>query len=375
MNGDAEVPFIRTGSDSIYLSGAMPEGELSIQKVVIPEKKKQQPKRLDAAYLSIINRSDVDRIVETQSAIEETQKGINEKIGVLDQKESSIQDLETQNAQDIESLGNKTAEVVSVLKKQIETSAKQNASVQKALSKMIGDSVEDLKDSLVVHETSNNPHRISKATIGLDKVENISPDDMPVSKATKKELEKKADKDELKTLKKEIEKSGKTQEKINKGLERLNYFGGVGGNELPIGGTAGQLLAKGSDQTGDYKWVDQENCKVKDVKVNGTSVVTDGVAVIPIAQQQGDYGLVKLASDSTGIMLSNTGTLQTRRATDADITARTQINRPIVPANLDLAVKTSVTDNTITLSSAEQTSACNWIGASQGVTKRVWYEE
>ena len=114
--------------------------------------------------------------------------------------------------------------------------------------------------------------------------------------------------------------------------------------------------------------------KLDDVTINGTSIVSNNVAAIPIAAQSGDYGLVKLSSDSAGINLSSSGSLQLRRATDADIAAKTQLYRPIVPGNLDLAVKTGVTTNTITLTDAEKTAACTWIGASQGAVKRVWYE-
>lgn len=114
--------------------------------------------------------------------------------------------------------------------------------------------------------------------------------------------------------------------------------------------------------------------KVGDVTISGTSIVSSGTAVIPIAQQSGDYGLVKFGSDSGGLLIASNGTLQTRRATDSDIAAKTQLNRPIVPGNLDLAVKTSVTTNTITLTSAEQDNACTWLGASRTAILRVWSE-
>lgn len=104
--------------------------------------------------------------------------------------------------------------------------------------------------------------------------------------------------------------------------------------------------------------------KVSDVTINSTSVVTAGVAVIPLSEN-GTYGVIKLGSDSTGLILSNSGTLQTRRATDADVGSKTQLYRPIVPANLDLAVKTGVTTNTISLTDAEKTDALTWLGSEK----------
>ena len=106
--------------------------------------------------------------------------------------------------------------------------------------------------------------------------------------------------------------------------------------------------------------------KVSDVQANNTSLVQNGVATIPLAEQSGGYGLVKLASDSSGLSVSSSGSLQIRRATDNDITAnpRTQLYRPIVPGNLDLAIKAGITTNTNTLTDAEKVKSSNWIGAS-----------
>ena len=116
---------------------------------------------------------------------------------------------------------------------------------------------------------------------------------------------------------------------------------------------------------------EQIDASVGDVTINGTSIVSNRIAEIPIAQTAGDYGLVKLSSDSSGIMLSNNGTLQTRRATDNDIIAKTQINRPIVPANLDLAIREGLGNNSLTWDTTYQTSARNTIGATQ-VVIREW---
>jgi len=137
-----------------------------------------------------------------------------------------------------------------------------------------------------------------------------------------------------------------------------------------ISNNANALDATGSEwttarQLSTLQWLGA----VKDVTVNGTSIVngTTKVAEVPLAQQSGDYGLVKLSSDSGGLVLDSSGRLVTRRATDNDITAspRTQINRPIVPANLDLAIKEGLSNNSLTWSAAEKTASRKQIDAMQ----------
>ena len=61
---------------------------------------------------------------------------------------------------------------------------------------------------------------------------------------------------------------------------------------------------------------------------------------------------------------NNSGTLTISKATDSQVTAKTSQYRPLVPYNIDLAVKTGVTTNSLTLTSAEQTAAQNWLGVA-----------
>ena len=118
--------------------------------------------------------------------------------------------------------------------------------------------------------------------------------------------------------------------------------------------------------------------KVDDVTVDGTSVVSSGTAVIPIAQQQGSYGLVKLASLNAGIAVStSSGNLYILKAGDDEITpaSRSQTYKPIVPANLDLAVQSALTTPATNFSytDAQKDAACHTIGAE--TVMRVWTEE
>ena len=82
---------------------------------------------------------------------------------------------------------------------------------------------------------------------------------------------------------------------------------------------------------------------IGDVQVDGTSVVTDGVADIPVAGSSSG-GVVRVSS-TYGIGKFNTyGMLQTVKATTANIDARTNNYNPIVASNLDYAVKAALTD-------------------------------
>lgn len=88
---------------------------------------------------------------------------------------------------------------------------------------------------------------------------------------------------------------------------------------------------------------------VTDVQLNGSSVVKDGVANVPIASEgflglPGSLGVVKPDVNYGTSVNSSTGIIATSRATENDITSRSQQYRPIVPNNLDYAVKAAMCD-------------------------------
>jgi len=106
--------------------------------------------------------------------------------------------------------------------------------------------------------------------------------------------------------------------------------------------------------------------KVDDVTINGTSIVSSGVAAIPIAATSGDYGLVKFGSTASGLQIaSGTGNLSIYAATSQNIIDKTNANRPIVSSNLDYAVKVGVTTNGNSLTDTEKTNALTWLGAEK----------
>lgn len=83
---------------------------------------------------------------------------------------------------------------------------------------------------------------------------------------------------------------------------------------------------------------------VQDVQVAGASVVTDGVANVPIANEFGRTGVVKL-SPSGGIRWSkNIDALSVDYASQNAIDSRSSSNNPIIPYYLDFAVRAAMCD-------------------------------
>lgn len=83
---------------------------------------------------------------------------------------------------------------------------------------------------------------------------------------------------------------------------------------------------------------------VKDVQINGASVVENGVANVPIANG-GNVGVVRVSS-TYGTLLGSptTGSIGISKATNAEIDSRGSGYKPIVPNNLDYAIKAAMCD-------------------------------
>lgn len=80
-----------------------------------------------------------------------------------------------------------------------------------------------------------------------------------------------------------------------------------------------------------------------DVQLNGTSIVQDGVANIPVASRD-NLGVVK-TNNLYGVLIENsTGALYINRAVEADIDGRNNQWKPITPRNLDYALKRALCD-------------------------------
>ena len=97
---------------------------------------------------------------------------------------------------------------------------------------------------------------------------------------------------------------------------------------------------------------------VSDVQVNGTSVVSSGVASIPIASSS-TVGVAKYDSGN-GIGITAAGYVYTVAASEQLITAKSNSYKPIVPSTLNFAVRSvSPACTTITASSTTATISAN----------------
>lgn len=102
---------------------------------------------------------------------------------------------------------------------------------------------------------------------------------------------------------------------------------------------------------------------VADVQINGTTIVNNSVANIPLASNT-VIGVVKTSSTYGTLSNLPSGYITTAKASDADIEAKTQNYKPIVPYNLDKAVMEGLGNNSLTWADAYKANARNTIGAS-----------
>ena len=105
---------------------------------------------------------------------------------------------------------------------------------------------------------------------------------------------------------------------------------------------------------------------IPDVQVNGTSIVKEGVANIPIAAAN-QLGLVRPVQ-ANGIYVSNTGTLNLSKPSNATLISKNG-SYAVLINQLDLATKVGITTNTIELTADEQTAAKTWLGVPEVPTK------
>lgn len=105
---------------------------------------------------------------------------------------------------------------------------------------------------------------------------------------------------------------------------------------------------------------------ITDVQINSTSVVSGGVANIPIVANN-VAGVVVGDGGIRGINFFSSGNPYIVRAIDTEVTAKTSGFKPLTPINIDLAVKTGLTTNTLSFDSTEKGAACDLIGAVKDV--------
>lgn len=109
---------------------------------------------------------------------------------------------------------------------------------------------------------------------------------------------------------------------------------------------------------------------VDDVQINGTSIVdTNKVANIPIGTSS-VLGVYKV-NPNQGVSAFSAGDLCIIPANENELIAKTQGYKPVVPANLNVAVREGLGNNKLTWTDEYKTSARNTIGATQ-VVLRDW---
>ena len=93
------------------------------------------------------------------------------------------------------------------------------------------------------------------------------------------------------------------------------------------------------------------------------------------ASTDGSVAGLLAVNKSKGIGRANMSpTLEIIPADKTDILKKSSL-KPIVPRNLDYAVKVGITTNTETLTDEEKASACEWLGAVKKVTTPTTYEQ
>jgi hypothetical protein len=106
---------------------------------------------------------------------------------------------------------------------------------------------------------------------------------------------------------------------------------GADGVGVPAGGTTGQVLKKASGADYDTEWATPDPGGVTDVQVNGTSIVSDGVANVPVATDA-VYGAIRFNSSYGTTSIGNPPILGLHSARSADIKSAVSNYKPIVPS-------------------------------------------
>ena len=159
-----------------------------------------------------------------------------------------------------------------------------------------------------------------------------------------------------------------TQTQVMQAIASIPQFSLSIVNELPSTGSKMTLYLVPKEGTNldvydEYIWIEQTSS----FEHLGTTAVdlTDYVknTDYPKTSNGTNFAGVVKVSASTGINSTSAGYIFPVKATDSEILAKSQEYKVIVPKNLDYAVKTGITTNTIELTDDEKASARTWLGA------------
>lgn len=318
----AEIPYIRTGKNSFRL-GRNIDGVLDLEEI-IEQPRIVKPMQLQAQQMALVNPNDVlminqaaqqleveqNLLGKTQKRVEQTQVYLDVQQQRINETILSVQGLETDNSERITATENGIFNLAGEL-----------AKTEGNLVDGIGIVNNDLQE----HKNAENPHGITKKTIGLDKVDNTSDLDKPISKAVQSALDEKADKDEIQAI---LDELGEYQEKNDRFTNALsNYTGGLAGNQLPDGGLEGQILAKRSDMSGDAEWIDSP-VRQKITATNPALTSSSGICEWTISNTLGEdvEVMVKKVSNNESVMfdyIPTSSTITVKLYSTSNISANT----------------------------------------------------
>lgn len=128
-----------------------------------------------------------------------------------------------------------------------------------------------------------------------------------------------------------------------------------------------------SQFSGSYNDLEDKPAIVNDVKVDDNSIVTDGVANIPVANTSNKLGLVKTQA-ANGIYTNGDGLLMLASPSDSNISNRLTANLPIMTYKIDYVVKAAMCDGKgAAWTDTEKTNARARMGAvsSEDVTTMI----
>lgn len=130
--------------------------------------------------------------------------------------------------------------------------------------------------------------------------------------------------------------------------------------ENPAVGKVFKIKSVNEDGTFIGEWADGGVANL-DVQINGKSIVQDGVADIPLCTKSNTAGLIYIDkySNDCGLYRANTATglIRIAKATDSALTERANKYCPVVPANLDYAIKAAMCDGKGAVWTADEQAA------------------
>lgn len=164
-----------------------------------------------------------------------------------------------------------------------------------------------------------------------------------------------------------VEQAEKLDGNLDKKLEQgenivANIKDKLDAPKNPMVGKYLRVKAVNEDGVPELEWVDEPSGGSSlDIQINGQSIVKDGIAEIPLCTKTKGPGLIAIDtySNSGGLYRANndTGLIRIAKASDNNLAERKNEFCPVVPKNLDYAVKCAMTDGKGAAWTAEEQAA------------------